>query len=335
MDMRLVYGIVALAVLLVACFIHWKAADCDGFGDFFIESYGWVTVLAVLLLGGAGFGIVFWGWPWKIVLSVAVPLVVLLIACAIHWCAACCLDFEDFFIEESGWVTVLAVCAASGIVLGCIYWIWWAVFLIGLGVALCVGVGFVLYNKYACSGMPEEEEEDPMEERKRNFRCPNCGAQLVENRDGGGKRFRCPYCNTYFTKKELRDGLVRERGDEPPEETPAPDLDDFEEEYFDACLRLDFRPYNVHTKRQLERRYSKLQDQVYRGDLTYWDDEDGDQSEDMLYAARSFFWEEEKAIGRYLDELDADEIRQRYESFCQAVLPDDEDNGDDEDDEDE
>lgn len=90
----------------------------------------------------------------------------------------------------------------------------------------------------------------------------------------------------------------------------------------------------MHTKRQLERRYSKLQDQVYRGDLIYWDDEDGDQSEDMLDAARSFFLEEEKAIGHYLDGLDADEIRQRYESFCQAVLPDDEDDGDDEDDED-
>ena len=326
MDMRLVYGIVVLVVLLAACFIHWKAADCIDFEDFFIEEFGWVTALAVLLLGGTGFGILFWGWPWTIVLSVAIPLAVLLIACAIHWRVKDCIDFGDFFIDEYGWVTVLAVCGVSGIVLGCIYWIWWAALLIGLGVALCVGVGIVLYNKYAWGDVGEEEEEDPAEEKKSNFRCPNCGAQLVKGR----KQFRCPYCGTYFTKKELREDRAREQGEEFPKDVPAPDLDDFEEEYFDACFRLDFRPYNAHTEKQLERRYNKLSEQLSCGEFTYCDDEDGYQSEDMLEEAYSFFREEGKAIARYLNESDADEIRKRYEFFCQALTSDDDEEDEEE-----
>ena len=47
MDGRLIYAIVVLAVLLIGCFIHWKAADCTDFEEFFVDAYGWITIVAI------------------------------------------------------------------------------------------------------------------------------------------------------------------------------------------------------------------------------------------------------------------------------------------------
>ncbi len=325
MDGRLIYAIVVLAVLLIGCFIHWKAADCTDFEEFFVDAYGWITIVAIFLAGGVGFGIIFWGWNWKIILMVAVPVAVLLIACAIHWNAADCIDFEDFFISEKGWVTILAVCGATGIVYGFIFWIWWAMLIITVGVILLTVIGFVIYRK-KYSAYAESIEYDESATQKTNHRCPNCGANLMEIQNGYGftgnkKKYYCDYCGTYFTKKEV---LLQGAKEASETEPCGVELSDFEEEYFDACYRFHFRPYNAHTERQIERRYESVQQQIWDNEELY---EDTDDPEEALDGAHEFFRAEAEEILNYLNGREESEIRTRYEFYLENYISgaDDED----------
>ena len=322
MDARIIFGIVALAVLLVACAVHWFAADCSDFEEFFIDEYGWITALIVCVLAGIVFGCVF--WVWQIMLMIVVPIFVLLIACIIHWFAADCMDFEDFFIDEYGWVTITAVCVLTGIVFGFIFWVWWAMLIIiGAVLLLGGGVAIVLYKK----GANESEEEK--KEVKTNFRCPNCGANIVKEETFFEKRFYCKYCDTEFTLKELKRGEAKPSEQEAKVKEDGIDLSDFEEEYFDACYRFKFRPYNKHGRRQLERRYEQLQNRLFDIDKLY---EDTDRDDDELLDEAYAFLSEEEAIGAYLNEEKEEVIKERYEYFLENYIADEEDEEDEEDD---
>ena len=327
MDARIIYGIVVLVVLLVICFIHWRITDSGDFGEFFIDDFGWITVLAVLLIGGIGYGVAFWNWNLKIVLAVGIPVVVLLIACVIHWHVTDCVDLEDFFVYEYGWVTILAVCLVSGVVLGCIFWIWWAVLLIAAALCVLGGIGLFAHIKYNRQEDNFEEtdfsEDDMTEKIKRNYKCPNCGAQIFEEKKTAlanrAVRFYCTHCGTYFTERELK-GFVDD--DSKLEYSEDIDLTDFEEDYFEACYRLNFRPYNAHSKRQLERRYETIQNQIWEHDFVYDDDEDGSESEEILDGAYEFFKEESAAIEQYLNDRTETEIKARYEYFLENYIED-------------
>ena len=74
------FFIIAAVVLLAACAIHWFAAGCCDLEDFFIDEYGWVTILCVVLLSLIVFGFIFWVWWIMLIITgaiavIAIPLI--------------------------------------------------------------------------------------------------------------------------------------------------------------------------------------------------------------------------------------------------------------------
>ena len=239
------------------------------------------------------------------------------------------MDFEDFFFDGYGWVTITAVCVLTGIVFGFIFWVWWAMLIIvGAVLLLGGGIAIVLYKK-AGSYQTEEEGDEEVTEVKTNFRCPNCGGYIIKGEAHRKKRYHCPYCNTVFTLKELQRGEATTSGQEIKDKSAVTDLSDFEEEYFDACYRLMLRPYNEHSKRQLERRYEQLQNRLIDVDKLY---EDTDRDDDeLLDEAYEFLSEEKEAIEAYLNEEQEEVIKARYEYFLENYISGEEDEEEDDD----
>ena len=91
------------------------------------------------------------------------------------------------------------------------------------------------------------------------------------------------------------------------------ELSDFEEEYFDACKAFGFKPYNVHTKIQIERKYKKLQNK--RGEIPH---DPGDNREEVLECAKEILLDYIKEIDKYLSANSEQEIKKRYEYFLQV-----------------
>ena len=76
----------------------------------------------------------FWLWVADKYGFLLVSGALLLIACIAYGKLAICDDLEDFF-AEGGWLVILAGLAVAAIVYGFIYWIWWAMLIITVGVA--------------------------------------------------------------------------------------------------------------------------------------------------------------------------------------------------------
>ena len=101
------------------------------------------------------------------------------------------------------------------------------------------------------------------------------------------------------------------------------EIDDFEEEYFEACERMNFRPYNIHSAKQIERRRDKLDRLIQNGEDVY--DEDCYDQDEILEDAYNFFIDNEREIKEYFDKYGEEEIKKRYEAYADGDEEDEED----------
>ena len=92
------------------------------------------------------------------------------------------------------------------------------------------------------------------------------------------------------------------------------DLGDFEEEYFEACERMLFRPYNLHTEKQIERKYKSLTDKIDSFEDVY-DDIGYFYSDDILEKAYEFLNDNTEEIEEYFDKYGEEEIKKRYDVY--------------------
>ena len=230
------------------------------------------------------------------------------------------LDMLDmFFIDDGGWITVLVVVLLAAIVYGFIFWIWWAMLLIVLGVSTLGVVGLIVlvhFIRKEEESSDESDDEDDNEEIATGYHCQGCGASLFKRfceDDEGNMRpvYCCDFCGAQYTKKDLENKMTD--SDTNVEEV---DLDDWEEEYFDACYYLRFKPYCEHSERQLQRRYDQLNEEYDSADI------DDDQWE-KIEAANEFFKDEENEIGQYLQSNDEETIKKHYQYYLSLIEDED------------
>lgn len=93
----------------------------------------------------------FWLWVADKYVFLLVSGALLLIACIVYSKLAICDGLEDFF-SEGGWLVILAGLAVAAIVYGFIYWIWWAMLIITVGVAALALIVAGVYVHYENSG---------------------------------------------------------------------------------------------------------------------------------------------------------------------------------------
>lgn len=300
MSPYLIFAIITVIVLLVACVIHYFADSCVDFEDFFVDSYGWVTILCVCAISGIVFGCIFWIWQYT--LMIALPIIVLIVACIIHYFVADCIDLQEFFFDEHGWLTILSVCIITAIIFGFIFWTWWIMLIITMSIAIVAGIIICFSYKKNKSTIIEEASI------KTGYKCPNCGAALIKFKTTTAfenNKLKCIYCDVIYEKKDLQKNNYHNNEIE---------LTDFEEEYFYACVHLFFRPYNPHSQPIILSRYKKLSEKIKNYDYIY-DDEYSDDEEMVLNNAYSFFIDNQHEINEYLEQHDIQTIKEHYELY--------------------
>ena len=259
-----------------------------------------------------------------------IALIVLIIACVIHSLATdSFLDFEEFFVYEHGWVTLLVVLGIELIVFACIFWIWWAMLIIVFGMSAVAGIIAFFVIRARSAEYDDEDEEDDEDAQPTRFKCPNCGGAIVKIEVDydltHGKPtyiYKCPYCGITFEEKDVSkldktsgkgDVAAVKNGNDNGDLTYS-DLNDFEEEYFEACERMLFRPYNLHTEKQIERKYKNLSDKIDSFEDIY-DDIGYFYSADILEKAYDFLNDNEEEIQEYFDKYGEEEIKKRYDVY--------------------
>jgi hypothetical protein len=222
------------------------------------------------------------------------------------------------FLSE-GWWIVLIIAAIAGIVCGFIFWKWQAMLIVLGSLFLTGGVVFLIYKikeRNEVLSWIQAKGNETATEKDTQHKCVNCGGNIkkfiIENGLGESRvEYGCSYCGVMYTKKELnknknKEGIIASKEIE---------LTDFEEEYFDACQSFDFRPYNSHTEKQIERRYGKFQERIDNGESLFTDSNGCDNSEDVIEDTRDFLIENINEINCYLNGLSEEEIKKRYEYF--------------------
>lgn len=269
-----------------------------------------------------GYGILIF---WLIVAAVA------LLASVIHTAIAeggfDFIDIGDFFesyFECFAWLTFLIVCAIGAIVFGFLNWYWWAMLLIILGV---ISIPIIIVIVIVAKGKQEDKEWEENSKKKTehkeqtSYNCPNCGAKIVKititDLNGNSEiKHKCEHCGSVMTKRQML-GIQ-----DPDIELQAYDLDDWEEEYFIACLRMNFKPHNHHTQKQIDKRQESIQAKIDDGEEIYEDEEEYD--EDILNEAYEFFTDNVDEIQEYLKKYPKEEIQKRFKYFCFTLEEDDE-----------
>ena len=219
----------------------------------------------------------------------------------------------EVFFESFGWATVLIVAVIGGIIFGFIAWIWWITLIIAiLLVAVCGFTALVVYTFH--SSNKKDEKKQGQKEIKTNYECKNCGSKLIKriyiDKDGDEKvEYRCDYCDTVFGENEINGyPKIEQKKD-------THDLDDWEEEYFEVCVLLRFKPQNNHTLKQVDRKIETLEEMYDSGSLSY----DGDlDPEDALEFAYDFFSENMNEIEAYLKKYSQEEIKKRFECYLSS-----------------
>ena len=219
-------------------------------------------------------------------------------------------DFFDTFFGEFGWVTVLVVLGFGGIVFGFIEWIWWAMLLILLGILFVIGFIVFFCAKNGDSDVDDEEEKKEIENT--SYKCDNCGApvsKIISYDDYGVKKvkYKCTFCNTCYSKNQVLSILDSSKS------ISVVDLDDWEEEYFEVCDLMFFRPYNKHTMKQIDRKHEKLKEKIDNFEEPYGYSSLDD--EDILNNAYDFFSDNQDEIEEYFKKFGEEEIRKRYDFY--------------------
>lgn len=115
----LIIGLTVI-IMLIASIIHYSSEMCSGFRDFFIDENGWVTNLIVLTIGATVYGSVYGNLFQSLYIGISV--MILIIACIIHYTSSSSIDFEDFFVDEKGWLTISTVLLIEASICGFISW---------------------------------------------------------------------------------------------------------------------------------------------------------------------------------------------------------------------
>ncbi|MBR2025109.1 MAG: hypothetical protein IKA02_04815 [Clostridia bacterium] len=118
-TISLIIGI-TVTVMIIASIIHYCSSYSSGFFEFFSDDFGWLTNGIILTIGLTVLGCVC-GDVGKTVYWAA-AIIITAISCAIHVDSCCSCDFEDFFVEDKGWLNV-SICALISFTLyGFIFW---------------------------------------------------------------------------------------------------------------------------------------------------------------------------------------------------------------------
>ena len=78
---------------------------------------------------------------------------------------------------------------------------------------------------------------------------------------------------------------------------------------------MDFRPYNFHSEKQIERKRDKLKKMIDNYEQIYDDVYFSMDAEEILEEAYDFFIENESEIKEYFDKYGETEIKNRYEAY--------------------
>lgn len=238
----------------------------------------------------------------------------------------CSCDFADYLIDDYGWINILSCVGVGGIVAGFIFWSWKIMLIILsslIGLAVIVGLIILIVIRKGNKGKPKSNKKyEIISSNKSVYKCKNCGAillkQIIKNKYGRKTIYLCECCGASGSLNEIK-GDNQNQENENLEEI---EISDFEEEYFDACIVMGFRPHNKHTQKQIDRKYDKLMEQVENNELS-WDFDDRDD-EDILDEAYDYFIENLKEIDEYLEKEKIEDIRKKYEYY----ISDDEDDED-------
>ena len=234
-------------------------------------------------------------------------------------------DFFDDFFGEYAWVTFVIVLALGGIVFGFVAWIWWAMLLIILVPIVIIVIYLIIDNRDGFDGGDEEQPGTDSVEST-SYKCDSCGAPVSKfvTYDNYGKKkidYKCTYCNTCYTKNQLL-GIF-----DSSNSISFIDLDDWEEEYFEVCDLMFFRPYNRHTMKQIDRKYERLQEKIDNCEEIY-DNSFDDQ--EILDKAYDFFSDNEDEIDAYFKKYTEEEIKDRYDFYTKynSLIDEDDDDED-------
>lgn len=266
--------------------------------------------------------------------------IVLIVSLTIHRLATgVVLDAEDFFSPSEffafflveGWINALVVALLSVIVFGFVFWNW-IIMLIILGVIIVAAVVLfiILANKFGST----DDSDESTDLKNTVYKCPNCGASIKKryNEDMDKTEYFCDYCKTCFSKKDILNGKVRVDNEQKRDKYEDIELSDFEDEYFDACEKMFFRPYNAHTNSEIQFRYDKLKRKIDNFENIYKDVSFYGQ-EKILQEAYDFLVANKERIEEYFAKHTEEEIKTRTEFFMELKKGLDEDDEDDEDDE--
>ena len=223
--------------------------------------------------------------------------------------------FVGYLIDDLGWINILACVGGFAILAGFIFWSWKLMLLIVLFLIFVAIIIFLILYYINKDDEEDEENEEIVSQTKSVYKCKNCGASLlkleVETGEDRKVVYKCEHCGISGTLKEIRDNKNEE---EIVDSKTEIELSDFEEEYFSACETMSFRPHNSHTQKQIDRKYEKLTDMIYDGELSY--DDDYRDDEDILDEAYDFFSENTDEIEEYLKETKYEGCSYKRNKFC-------------------
>lgn len=174
--------------------------------------------------------------------------------------------------------------------------------------AVIAAVTVYLVVRHENADYDGETDYDEDDDELTRYKCPNCGAAISKVYTDGEIGYKCAYCNTTFEKKDMKLVIAVDGAG-------YIEIDDFEEEYFNACERMDFRPYNFHSEKQIERKRDKLKKMIDNYEQIYDDVYFGRDEEEILEEAYDFFIENESEIKEYFDKYGETEIKNRYEAY--------------------
>lgn len=233
-------------------------------------------------------------------------------------------DFFEVFFEDYVWITFFSPLALGAIIFGFLNWIWWAMLLIVIGIVSIPIVIFIILHSIDVKQTREYEENSKIKTETREqtaYVCPNCGARItkiiIKDLNGCSEtKYSCEHCNTIIGKRQML-GIAN-----PNMELETFDLDDWEEEYFDACQKMNFKPHNNHSQKQIDKRHDSIKNKIDMGEDIYNNEDEWD--EDILDEAYEFFTDNIDEIKEYLKNHSADEIQKRFNYYCILQEIDDE-----------
>ncbi len=147
--------IIMLTVIatFIACIFHYNDSCSSDLSSFFVDELGWLTNLIILTIGLTIYGCVYTRVATS--LYIGISAIVFMVACAIHYSEQSCSGFEDFFINEKGWITVSITLLVEFSLYGFIFWSPAKTFIV-ISTIISVIIGTIIHwNAGRCSDIED------------------------------------------------------------------------------------------------------------------------------------------------------------------------------------